>query len=275
MKRYPCRSTNRPPSPRIASVIRLRLLPAIYSTVGWNCTNSMSRSSAPRAQCQSVAVPRRNRRIGRLAIDLPGSARAQNRLLSPDHRLVAALVGNDRTAASAFMRQQVEGKGVGADFNVGKMLDTVDDCPHHFLARRVAKRVDDPIVAVPSLATKYQLPVRLVETSSPFDQFSNSTRSLTDHHFDHLLVAERAARDQGVGNVLFEAILGVNYSGDAPLCKTAVRLLDRVLRDDERRQTRWYRNRRPQTGQPSSNDQHIGKAMRQGASVQTGPDNVV
>ena len=151
----------------------------------------------------------------------------------------------------------------GADFDVGKMLDTVDDCPHHFLARRVAERVDDPIVAVPSLATKYQLPVGLVETSSPVDQFSNSTRSLTDHHFDHLLVAERAARDQGVGNVLFEAILGVNYSGDAPLCKTAVRLLDRVLRDDERRQTRWYRNRRPQTGQPSSNDQHIGKAMRQ------------
>ena len=35
------------PSPRMASVIRLRLLPAMYSTVGWNCMNSMSRSSAP------------------------------------------------------------------------------------------------------------------------------------------------------------------------------------------------------------------------------------
>ena len=81
-------------------------------------------------------------------------------------------------------------------------------------------------------------------------------------------VAQRAAGDERVVNVLLEAVVRVHHAGDAALGIAAVRLLDRILRDHQHAQPRIDRIRRPQPRQPAADDQHIGEEVRQLAGVE-------
>src|SRR5438045_396529 len=57
MNRRPSLSRRYAPAPRTASLIRNRLDPATYSTVGWNCMNSMSRNTTPARYAAAMPSP--------------------------------------------------------------------------------------------------------------------------------------------------------------------------------------------------------------------------
>ena len=87
-------------------------------------------------------------------------------------------------------------------------------------------------------------------------------RPLADDPLDHRRVAQRAAGFERVGHVILEAVVGIEHAGDAALGPVAVRLLDALLGDDDDRQLRIDRHRRPQPGQPAADDQHVGEEVR-------------
>ena len=55
---------------------------------------------------------------------------------------------------------------------------------------------------------------------------------------------------------------GIEHAGDAALGVVAVRLLDRLLGDDQDRELRIDGQRRPQPGQSAADDQHVGEEVR-------------
>ena len=62
-----------------------------------------------------VAVAGGDRRVGRLAKDLPRAAGGEDRLLGPHEGLAVALVPHQRPAAAAFVREQVDRERVLPD----------------------------------------------------------------------------------------------------------------------------------------------------------------
>ena len=131
--------------------------------------------------------------IGRLAIDLPGPAGAENRLLGPDERLAVLGIPDQRAAADAVVREQIERKGVLPGVDVRQFGGPLDDGPHHFLAGGVAQGVDDAVVAVAAFAAQGQAACLLVEVRSPADQFVDPRRRFAHHHLHDGRIAQIAA----------------------------------------------------------------------------------
>ena len=71
-----------------------------------------------------------------------------------------------------------------------------------------------------------------------------------------------AAGDQRVGDVVLEAVFGIDHAGDAALGIGAVGLLHRVLGDHEHREPRIDRHRRPQPGEAAADHQHVDEVVR-------------
>ena len=141
-------------------------------------------------------------------------------------------------------------------------LGAVDHRPHHFVAGRVAQRVDDAAMAVAAFAAQEQLAVLDVELRAPVDQLLDLLRRFADDHLDDLAVAQPRAGDQRVGDVVLEAVLGIEHAGDAALGVGAVGLLHRVLGDHQHREPRIDLHRRPQPGDAAADDQHVGEVVR-------------
>ena len=136
--------------------------------------------------------------IGRLAIELPGPAGGQNRLLGPDQGFAVLRVPDQRPAAGAVVGQQVEREGVFPDVDVGGILGTMDDRPHDLLARGVAQGVGDAVAAVSALAAQGQAVALPVELRAPADQLARCAGRLADDLLDHLPIAERCRRRASV-----------------------------------------------------------------------------
>ena len=101
-----------------------------------------------------------------------------------------------------------------------------------------------------------------VEAGPPGHQFPDPLRPLADHALDDLGIAQRAARRQGVGHVIFAAIVGPHRAGDAPLGVPAVGLQQPVLGDQQDRQLGIDGQGRPQSRQSAAKDQHVGEEVR-------------
>src|SRR6478735_6411862 len=65
-----------------------------------------------RPEGNGVTVGGGDCRIGRLAKNLSGASGGENRLLGPDDRLAVFLVPNQRAAAGAFEREQIDDEGL-------------------------------------------------------------------------------------------------------------------------------------------------------------------
>ncbi len=104
MKRLPSTSTRNAPSPRTASEISgcwPRESGPRYITVGWNCTNSRSRSSRTGPQRQGHAVAGRDGGVGGLREHLPEAARGQHDRAAVDRAHAVALPLADHVQGEA------------------------------------------------------------------------------------------------------------------------------------------------------------------------------
>ena len=81
--------------------------------------------------------------------------------------------------------------------------------PHDFFACRITERVDDPLMRVSSLAAQNQLAIELIELRSPFDQFRNTQWGFAHHHVDRGFIAQVTPSDQGVLDVIVEAVFRI------------------------------------------------------------------
>ena len=108
----------------------------------------------------------------------------------------------------------------------------------------------------------------LVEVRAPVDQLLDVLGGFADDHLDDVGVAERAAGDERVGDVVLEAVLGIDHAGDAALGVGAVGLLDRVLGDHEHAEAGIDGDRGPQPGDAAADDQHVGEEVRQLAGME-------
>ena len=66
----------------------------------------------------------------------------------------------------------------------GKLCDSLDHGPHHFLAGGVAQGMDDAVVAVPPFAAQRQLPASSSKCAPQCDQLANPLRRFADDHLD-------------------------------------------------------------------------------------------
>jgi hypothetical protein len=224
----------------------------------------------PRAGAVShrVAIARGNRRVRRFPINLSAAAGGQNRLAGPDEHLFVMRRGDERSAASAIVREQIERERVFPDAHMIQAARPFDDRPHDLLARHVAQGMDDAAFAVAAFAAEDDAAGLLVEVRAPVDQLLNPLGRLADDHLDDFLIAKRAAGDERVADVQFEAVFGIEHARNPALGIAAVRLVDRVLRHHQHAQPRIDRISRPQARQAAANDQHIRKEMRQLAGVE-------
>ena len=216
--------------------------------------------TGPVGDCVTVRCG--NRRVGRLTIELPGAARAQNGLLRPDRHPSVPLVSHQRSAANSVVSEQVQDERVFPDRHVAQLSRPFDHRPHHFLAGGVAQCMDDPKVAVSAFATQDQLSGFGIETGSPLNQFANPLRGLAHHHFHNLWIAQPAARANRVLGVSFELVVRIDNAGNASLGVGAGGLLELVFGDQQHGHVRFDSDRRPQPGQPTADNEHVGEEVR-------------
>ena len=190
----------------------------------------------PRAIGQGQSVAGGHGRVGGFAIDLAGPAGGQDRLLGPDERLAVLLVPDDRAAAGAGVREQVDREGLLPDLDVIEPGEAFGHGPHDLLAGGVAQGVDDAVVAVAALAAQGQAASDRVEVRAPADQFLDPLRGLADHPLHDLGIAERAAGLERVGYVVFETVFRIDHARNAALGVGAIGDLQAVLGDDQDRE---------------------------------------
>ncbi len=122
--------------------------------------------------------------------------------------------------------------------------------------------MDDAIVAMAPFAAEREAAGFEIEIGAPFDQFANSLRRFAHDHLDDFSIAQLAAGGERVGDVILEAVFGIQHAGDAPLGLGAIRFLQLILAHHHDRKPRIGGNRRPQAGQSAADDQHVAKSVR-------------
>ena len=168
MNRSPSKSTRKAPSPRTASEIRgcwPRESGPRYITVGWNCTNSRSRSTARRAA--RAPCRRRWRRRGWWSARTPGRARRwRARRPGSARRPTPSRWPSPITCRVTPATPPSLGAGAGrrpgrarSTSISGAALDRGDQGPLDLGAGRVATGVGDPVAVVAALAGQRQLAV--------------------------------------------------------------------------------------------------------------------
>ena len=85
----------------------------------------------------------------------------------------------------------------------------------------------------PPSSPSADLAVDLVEVGAPVDQLADPVGRLAHDHLDDFGIAQALAGRQRVGDVVVEAVLGIEHAGDAPLGVVAVALAHLVLGHDQ------------------------------------------
>ena len=131
------------------------------------------------------------------------------------------------------MGHEIDREAIGPEPDIGTGPHAMDDRAHDLATGLVAEGVHDPGVRVPAFESQRHMAVDLIEVGAPLDQLTDPDRCLADDHLDDLGIAEPLAGSQGVGDVVVEAIFGVEDPGDPALGVLAVALADLVLGHDE------------------------------------------
>ena len=171
-------------------------------------------------------------------------------------------VPNQCAAALRRVGEQIDRERILPNADVRCLVNTVGQCPHHLAAGGVAVCMNDAIVAVAPLARQRQTAAFLIELRPPFDQLEHSPRSLLHNRAHDLPVAQHAAGNERVSDVIIEAVVAAQYGGNSSLGISAVRKLKFRLGHDQNREFRIDFQRGSQPGQAAPDDQHIRKEMR-------------
>ncbi len=256
MKRWPSKSTRNAPSPRTASEISgcwPRESGPSYITVGWNCTNSRSRSTRS-GRAAPPPCRRRWRRPGWWSGEKtwprpPLASTTARQCTAPTPSRWPSPITCSVSAGDAAVvgEQQVDGERVLDDLDLGRALDGGDQGPLDLGAGRVAAGVRDPVAVVAALAGQRQLAVGVVvELGAERDQLADRVGSLGDQRPHGVAVARAGARDQGVALVLLGGVARAERGGDAALRPLGRAGVEHVLGDDEDRCSRgaaaWIRS---------------------------------
>ncbi len=204
-----------------------------------------------------VSVAGRHQRIRRFAINLTGTAGAQDGLLGPHQGQAVLVVVDQRTAADTVVSQQVERERVLANVDIPQPAGPADHGPHDFPAGGVTHGVRDPTATVPPLTPQIQFARLHIEVGSPANQFLDAVGSFAHDHGDDVRIAQFSAGRQGVGHVRIERVVGIQDARNAALCITAGGLVDAVLGKHQHRQPGIDGNGGPQTGQARADDQDV------------------
>ena len=210
MIRRPSSSTRNAPSPRTASEISgcwpCESSPS-HITVGWNCTNSRSRSGAPARSASAIPSPVATAGLVVWENTWPSpplastTARHSTWPDAVDLALAEHVQGHPRHAAVGG-GHQVDRQRVLDHLDLGGPLDRGDQRPLDLGAGRVAAGVGDAVAVVAALAGQRQDAVVLVEHGAPADQLADRLRPLVDQDPYRLAVAGPRTGDQGVLLVL-------------------------------------------------------------------------
>ncbi len=122
-------------------------------------------------------------------------------------------------------------------------MRVIQHSAHNLFARRIAKRMDDPVVAVTSFAAERQFAFLKIEARPPIDQFVDPMRRFTHDHFDDFAVTQISTRGERVSDVVLEAVFGVHDTSDAALGILAIGVEEVVFGDDQCRKSTVHANR--------------------------------
>ena len=226
MNGTPASSTRKAPSPRTASEISgcwpFESAPS-HITVGWNCTNSRSRSTAPARSASAMPSP----------VETDGLVVAENTWPRPP---LASTTARQSTAptpsrcpspitcrvtpatppSSPGIRSRTSACSVTS--MSGAASHGGDERPLDLGAGGVAAGVRDAVAVVAALAGQRELAgLGVVEDRAQRDQLAHGVRALGDERADGLLVADAGAGDEGVAQVLVGGVTRSERGGDAAL----------------------------------------------------------
>ncbi len=173
--------------------------------------------------------------VGGFAEELSGAAAGDDGALGPDE-VDFALDGGERADALALIGEQVDDERHFRDADGFAGFDGVDEGLGEFFAGGVAVGVDDAGEAVTPFEAEGEVvgvAGLFVEVGAPGEEFENALGTFLDDDVDGLGVAEAGAADEGVVDVRFDAVGGLEDGGDAALGVPGVGLVEGVLGEDE------------------------------------------
>ena len=172
-----------------------------------------------------------------------------------------SLVPDEGSSTLSFVRHKIDRKRIGPDLEILEPPCLVDHSPHHLTAGGIAKRMDNPMVAVATFPPQLKRSITGIEPRAPVNQLLNSCGSLTNHRVDHGFVTEPTSGMEGIGDVIIKSVFRIDNTRDTTLCPLAGRTAEVILRDDGDRQTWIDCQRRSQACQATTKNQHIREAM--------------
>ncbi len=179
----------------------------------------------PRPVRHGDAVARRHVGVRGIEVDLAGAARRQHHRLGHEGVDLAAARVQRVGPEDAIGRGRVHLRGHDQVDGVLLLEELQARARRRVeqraldLAPRLVGGVQHPPLRVPALAGQVVAERRRVagELRPELDQLAHARRPLRHRDADGLLAAEPAARDQGVADVLFDAVLRRQHRRDPPL----------------------------------------------------------
>ena len=214
------------------------------------------------------AVAGRDRRVGRLAIDLPAPPLARIVCLAQTSILpcFARQTRAPTQRPSCVSRSSVKVSSQSVTFGVCVRLRA--DGPHDLEAGRVAQGMHDAAMAVAAFARQGDLAFFLVEMRAPADQVIDLIGGFADDHLDDVGIAQAAAGVERVFDVVLEVVLGRHHAGDAALGPGAVAVLDAFFGDDEDIEIARGLECRAQPRDAGADDENIREKVRRPLGVE-------
>ena len=118
------------------------------------------------------------------------------------------------------------------------------------------------MVAVPPFAAQFERTVAFVETRAPGNEFGDPPRRLANHRINDVAVAQPATGSERVGDMIVEAVLGIDHASDATLRPLARRALQVILRDDRHGKLRINGERCAEARESTAENENVGETVR-------------
>ena len=196
----------------------------LHSTVGWNCTNSRLRSSAPARRARARPSPVAPDGLVVVAQAWPRPPVASTTARARTTPGISRPVGSTRATESPTTRPDASVKASSAmthsSTSAPRAKHCADERPVHLGARRVAAGVDDPGAPVPSLAGESEAvrrPRVRVEDRTESTQPSDLSGCIRNQVADHARVREPCTGNERVGCVLVERVVRIKHGGEPAL----------------------------------------------------------
>ena len=162
-------------------------------------------------------ISRGNLRIGRVAVDLPATARCQHRCIGDDLHRLSCDRRLDPEHHSVF-GDQIENARFLQHLDPRRLLDALDQSARDLGTGLIAVRVDDSPARVGSFAAEFEIPSRLqIELRPRGRQFADTRGTFFDEDFDCLRVGEGSTCCQSILSMELGRVSSAQCCGDSSL----------------------------------------------------------